>query len=619
MSNEHQSKRMDQLGKINLKKLKSLRKKFDLTIEKDRHEFIRQIDPIISDWEGQLPNLRDIFRPEEIDRLLMEGLKCDVLYNVFGPDPLVDFVIRTGYRDEPELGTDGKPSSSHRRTTAVHYAAERRHLDTVTDLFKIYDRCDVNYSNESGLTHFHAACMSGCDDVVEKFLEAGQQPDCVWPKAGDSPLHMALAGGHGSVARSLVTRGADPNLANKAGSTPLHVVCKSYRDDGLLEMFFEINGERNQTVRVDAQDEQGQTPLHFALLWGNKSAVESLLRKGADPNLANKAGLTALHIHCDRVDDDRFAETMLETSRDMNRTLRVDARDASGNTPLQTAVARGHEKMIGFLLRNGADPNSADAEGSTALHNICRRDDVDDMMEIFLGINEELDKPVRLDARDNSGRTPLQWAVANLKTNLFDSLLNHGADLSGFVFPTENYFAERYAADCEIQLVTLPTMYIVKTLERKGYRLDVAAVVTVMKTFVGHGLVGRAPTDDLDERWHNDATFARIAKKHRVGAQLSLYDFVRLTPDQAEKLFIAIEDYEEFLYGFRLLPMGPYQACIEHVSRALSRGFFRRWAMEFFTEMTRQYRLPILCCDMIVEQLANEDLLRIGLAIAGQN
>uniref|UniRef100_A0ABD2XJG7 Uncharacterized protein n=1 Tax=Trichogramma kaykai TaxID=54128 RepID=A0ABD2XJG7_9HYME len=614
-SDEHQSKRMDQLGKINLKKLKSLRKKFNLTIEKDRHEFIRRIDPIISDWEGQLPNLLDIFRPEEIDWLLMEGLKCDVLFNVFGPDPLIDFVIRTGYRDEPNAGTS-RPRS-HRRTTAVHYAAERRHLDTVADLLKIYDRCDVNYANESGLTHFHAACMSGCDDVVEKFLEAGQNPDCVWPKTGDSPLHLALAGSHGSVVRLLVTRGADPNLANKNGLTPLHVVCKSYREDGLLEMFFEINGDRNQTVRIDAQDEKGQTPLHFALLWGNKSMVELLLRKGADPNLPTAAGLTLLHIHCNKVDDDEFAETIFRTSREMNRTVRVDARDASGNTPLQTAVARGHERMIGFLLRNGADPNSADAEGSTPLHNICRRDDVDDMMEIFFGINDELHQPVEVNVRDNSGRTPLQWAVANLKTNLFECLLNHGADLSSFVFPTENYFAERYAPDCEIQHVALPTMYIVKTLERKGYRLDVAAVVTIMKTFVGHGLVGRSPTD-LDERWHNDAMFARIAKKHRVSTHLSLYDFVRLTPGQAEKLFVAIEDYEEFLYGFRLLPMGPYKACIEHVCRTTSRGFFRRWAMEFFMEMTR-HRLPILCCDMIVEQLANEDLLRIGLAFAGQN
>ncbi|CAB0029121.1 unnamed protein product [Trichogramma brassicae] len=436
-------------------------------------------------------------------------------------------------------------------------------------------------------------------------------------ETGDSPLHLALAGSHRRVVRSLVTRGADPNLANKDGSTPLHVICKSHRDDGSLEMFFEINGDRNQTVRVDAQDEQGQTPLHLALLRGNKNTVESLLRKGADPNLATAAGLTALHIHCNRVDDDEFAETILETSRDMDRTLRVDARDASGNTPLQTAVARGHEKMIGFLLRNGADPNLADAEGSTPLHNICRRDDVDDMMEIFFRINEELDKPVRVDARDNLGRTPLQWAVANLKTNLFESLLNHDADLSSFVFPTENYFAERYTLDCEIQLVALPAMYIVKTLERKGYALDVAAVVTVMKTFVGHGLVGRPPTD-LDERWYNDVMFARIAKKHKVSAHLSLYDFVRLTPDKAEKLFIAIEDYEEFAYGFRLLPMGPYKACIEHVCRTVSRGFFRRWAMEFFMTMTR-HRLPILCCDMIVEQLANEDLLRIGLAIAGQS
>ncbi|WP_197455413.1 ankyrin repeat domain-containing protein [Stieleria neptunia] len=49
-------------------------------------------------------------------------------------------------------------------------------------------------------------------------------------------------------------------------------------------------------VNVDAQDQEGFTPLHFASRKKDLSSMELLLQNGADPNPVNAQGVTALQL-----------------------------------------------------------------------------------------------------------------------------------------------------------------------------------------------------------------------------------------------------------------------------------------------------------------------------------
>ncbi|KAL7303136.1 hypothetical protein TKK_0004347 [Trichogramma kaykai] len=97
----------------------------DWSIENERLEFLRRLQPSISNWTGQPPNLLDVFRAEEIECLLsdcvrniFEGGSC---YRAF-----VEFVVRSGYEDVSQLvDQDGKPQLL--RTTPIHHAAKRSH------------------------------------------------------------------------------------------------------------------------------------------------------------------------------------------------------------------------------------------------------------------------------------------------------------------------------------------------------------------------------------------------------------------------------------------------------------------------------------------------------------
>ncbi|CAB0044613.1 unnamed protein product [Trichogramma brassicae] len=264
----------------------------------------------------------------------------------------IEFVVRTGYKDEPKVGEDGKPLLH--RTTALHHAARRGrfHAPMVPLLFNIFNRFDVNYIDDVGISHFMFACMHNCVEAVEKFLELGQDPNCHGKGKDLSPLVYALGNRSKDMVRLLLKYGANPNLSNcTAAMTPLHRLSFRLLDNELLddsimnvhidlvEMIFDDCQDKYKPVNVEARNKFGDTALHFALKENMRKVVEVLLRRGADPNVADSYGSTALHIICKKKDGDVWAKMLFQVCDEVSRIVQVDARDNEGRTPLQLAVA----------------------------------------------------------------------------------------------------------------------------------------------------------------------------------------------------------------------------------------------------------------------------------------
>ncbi|XP_023319200.1 tankyrase-like [Trichogramma pretiosum] len=525
-------------------------------IEEKSHEFLRKLYPFIRDYQGQLPNLKDIFQPGAIDWLLAESVKS--ADSEIEPKPLVDFLIRTGYKDEPKVDKDGKPLLH--RTTALTLAARHWLVPywsiVIPGLFKIYDRFDVNYTDEAGYTHFHTACKYGYEGVVEKFLELGQDPNCIVTETGDSPLHLALTWGSNNLIECLLRNGANPNLANAKGTTLMHIICAEGGDDAAVKKIVEISNELNQPFQVDAQDKLGNTPLHLTVFWCDKNSIK-------------------------------------------------------------------------FLLRNCADPNLANEEGSTFLHVVSQsRHDDYDVLNVFFEITDDVRQSVQIDARDKLGRTPLQLAVANLNPNVIDILLDRGADLSSFVFPTASYFGTSFdqiddVDNCYDNLklrLTYGAVSVVERIKNRGYDFDRSDVRTIVKFFSKYELFEKSV--DLGKCWRDAEDFAIQAKKIMIRDKdptLSLYDVVRLRPEQAEKL-LTFTDHCKFwlLINWWDFPKWFREACTGPLCEIMLRRLSRRWALDPILELTH-YRLPILCCETIIKNLMNEDLWNICLAATSQN
>ncbi|CAB0043949.1 unnamed protein product [Trichogramma brassicae] len=423
---------------MNIYKLAKLRARVEDNSEENRFKILNILYRTIENWEGEIPDVREIFTDDDVSWYLSEATrKINFKTNTF-----MKWLIHSRYKDRPKFNEAGEPLVF--RTTPVHRATRRRDRDLVRVLFKIYEDLSVNYvDEETGLTHFHVACLFGFADVVEKFLELGQDPNCPWRTRRESPLHLALKGNQKQVIELLLRRGADANSADEEGSTPLHRLIEkgSYK---LAKLFFKICDETRQTVQVNAQDDQGWTPIQYAVQFDFRKAAALLIRRGADPNVVNAEEKNLLHIVCQKdTDDDTIRLVFIS-----NSSPHVNAKDSLGNTPLHLALMNAHKELAEVLLRNGADPNLSNEEGSTPLHIICKRDvDNADLAETFFKINDDIRQTVQIDAKDKLGRTPLQCAVAHLMPDTVDVLLDHGANVTKFIFPTNRSLIDRMQID----------------------------------------------------------------------------------------------------------------------------------------------------------------------------
>jgi ankyrin repeat protein len=176
--------------------------------------------------------------------------------------------------------------------------------------------------------------------------------------------------------------------------------------------------------------------------------VKTLVGKGADVNLAQGDGMTALHW------------TALNGDvATMNVLLGAGAKTAVvtrlGNyTPLHLAGSRGHAAAVSRLLEAGGDPRAATATGVQPLHLAAQAGNPDVVRAL-------VDRGADVNAVDSThGRTPLVFAVANNRVEAMKALIAKGAAVAqtttvvDYVQRSSGDGADRVARDRAISQAT---------------------------------------------------------------------------------------------------------------------------------------------------------------------
>lgn len=118
---------------------------------------------------------------------------------------------------------------------------------------------------------------------------------------------------------------------------------------------------------VNARDDKGDTPLTVTVARRDNTWTFFLLDKGANPDLANRAGDTPLIIAA-RVGYLEAAQELLA------RKAKIDLANRSGETPLIAAVQQRQRDMVKLLLQYGADPDKTDNAAGYSARDYARRD-----------------------------------------------------------------------------------------------------------------------------------------------------------------------------------------------------------------------------------------------------
>jgi hypothetical protein len=153
----------------------------------------------------------------------------------------------------------------------------------------------------------------------------------------------------------LVELGAEINDVDLQGLAALHHAVKG-KKTSLIDWLIKSG------ANVNVADASGDTPLMLAVKSNEQSEVyEPLLKAGAKPNLKDSEGNTALHVAASNKTSSRLLETLLNHVDDVNIA------NSQGSTPLHIACTGYDNGSISLLLEKGANRCAKDNDGAYPL------------------------------------------------------------------------------------------------------------------------------------------------------------------------------------------------------------------------------------------------------------
>lgn len=159
-------------------------------------------------------------------------------------------------------------------------------LEQITQAIKmqpsvVFDKC---FAEENIL---HIAALCGTNSVIDVMLASGINVDVrCWE--GKSPLYKALSLGNKTTVELLLNAQADPNMYSYYhNSAPIIVAAQTGYQD-LIELLY------TNKANINAQDAEGYTPLHWAIIMEKHHAISKLLKLGADCAIKNDRDMTPL-------------------------------------------------------------------------------------------------------------------------------------------------------------------------------------------------------------------------------------------------------------------------------------------------------------------------------------
>jgi ankyrin repeat protein len=254
------------------------------------------------------------------------------------------------------------------------------------------------------LTPLMFAAREGCAACVPVLAKAGGDVNAADIDDNLTPLITALLNGHYDTALALIESGADIHLSDKPGRTPLysavdaHTMPMSNRPSpketdneasslDVIKVLLARGAEVNVPLKsqqpcrtkldrgTDGMLGAGTTPLIRAAKAGDHVAMRLLLEKDADPNLATRAGITALMAAAGVGTNDADITGRFKTQAEIIESIKlcldkgadIHAADSNGRTAVFGAAQMGYNEVVEFLAQRGAKLDIKDSRGRTPL------------------------------------------------------------------------------------------------------------------------------------------------------------------------------------------------------------------------------------------------------------
>ena len=254
--------------------------------------------------------------------------------------------------------------------------------------------CLLNEKNMNGNTPLHLACRNCYGELAIHLLNTKGCDINVKNCDGDTPIHLAFRNGELSFVElltklshkikpyqivtslnRLVNEGVDISkflhIEFPVNKNLFHIICGIQRDFNLLKHIIRQSSDcRQYFMQID---ENGQTPLHYACIFGHFDLIRYLVKKKRCMPIANVTNArreTLLHTCCDSMCNENevmlFMKFLITTCKS-----NCNATSMYGYTPLMMLLR--HDTCVinilkYFIITCQCDLSLTNDNGNTALH-----------------------------------------------------------------------------------------------------------------------------------------------------------------------------------------------------------------------------------------------------------
>ena len=280
----------------------------------------------------------------------------------------------------------------------------------------IENGADLNIKDNEGRTALIWASIKENFEIVKLLVENGADLD-IKDNEGKTALIWASIKENFKIVKFLVENGADLDIQDNSGRTFFRIAIQisSPNKNNYIDLI-KKHGVGSQ-VFIEVKQFQLSQQLIDATKEGDKEALNTLLVKGADLNIKDNEGKTAL-IWAVEKENLEIVQILVGNKADLN------IQDDSGRTALIWAVKKENLEIVQILVENGADLNIQDNYYNwTALIWAVEKENLE-IVE-FLVENE-----ADLNIQDVYGWTALMMAVKKENFEIVQILVENGADVN---------------------------------------------------------------------------------------------------------------------------------------------------------------------------------------------
>lgn len=297
------------------------------------------------------------------------------------------------------------------------YSDKKRKAELIKIL--INHGSDINVQDKYGGTPLSFAALEQHAEFVELLLQEGADTSTV--ETGLYPLIMAVDVAHLESVRLLLTHNQE--LARKKrpdGLTALHGTA-DYESRGsaavhaqIAELLIQNGADVNALWMYQSEK---LAPLQLAAVSGRAAVAQTLLDAGADPLWQDENGNTAL-MRAVMTGNIKIVSVLAD------KTEALDVKNAAGWTPLMVASGlhgsttdrSQQKKIVRLLLKKGAQVDSYNSDGNTALH-LAVIDGAPEVVALLLsaGANAGHKNTMGLTAEQLASNAKEWWALSALR------------------------------------------------------------------------------------------------------------------------------------------------------------------------------------------------------------